>query len=188
MSHSKPLQKTRLWYQFWCREDGSAAIEFAGVFPVLVALFLGSIDGGRALWMARKLNTATQSVGDILAREALVTAALLDDVTDAASLIMQPFDDATLGYDVIGIRFDPGDGDPEIVWRETENMAEAHGFPTRVEGLGDRGEGVLVVTMQVQYNPIFITVFTGPLTFERAAILRGRQTPFVDFQTTAPDS
>lgn len=188
MSRSKPAKYTRQWWQFWRREDGSAAIEFAGAFPLLVALFLGSIDGGRALWMARKLNTAAQSVGDILAREALVTEALLLDVTDAASLILQPFDDATLGYDVIGIRYAPDDGDPEIAWRETNNMPEANGFPTRADGLGDRGEGVLVVTMQVQYNPIFITVFTGPLTFQRSAILRGRQTPFVDYQTTAPES
>ncbi|MEO0394257.1 MAG: TadE/TadG family type IV pilus assembly protein [Pseudomonadota bacterium] len=167
--------------RFLGREDGSAAIEFAGVFPILVALLLGSVDGGRALWMARKLNTATQSVGDILAREAVVSADLLDDVTDAAALIIQPFNADSLGYDVIGIQFDPDDGDPEIAWRETDNMPIAGGFPERADGLGSPGEGVLAIAMRVEYRPIFINVFTGPVIFERTAILRGRQTPFVEF-------
>ena len=61
-------------------------------------------------------------------------------------------------------------------------MSIANGFPDRTEGLGGPGEGVLAVTMRVEYRPIFITVFTGPIEFERTAILRGRQTPFVDYQ------
>jgi len=177
MSHSKII-----FQQFFTRDDAAAAIEFAGVFPILVALLLGSIDGGRALWMARKLNTATQSVADILAREPLITTALFEDVTDAAELILQPFPGDSLGYDVVGIQFAPDDGDPEIMWRETENMSIASGFPDRAEGLGGPGEGVLAVTMRAQYRPIFITVFTGPLDFERTAILRGRHTPFIDFE------
>ncbi|HCI46995.1 MAG TPA: hypothetical protein DFI00_06860 [Rhodospirillaceae bacterium] len=188
MSHSNSTRRPRgvcpqgIFRRFCRNERGAAAIEFAGVFPILVALLLGSIDVGRALWMARKLNTATQSVADILAREALLSDDFVDDVTDAAGLIMQPFATTSLGYDIVGIRYDPDDGDPEIRWRETENMSIANGFPDRTEGLGGPGEGVLAVTMRVEYRPIFITVFTGPIEFERTAILRGRQTPFVDYQ------
>ncbi|MBV6632108.1 MAG: pilus assembly protein [Alphaproteobacteria bacterium] len=158
-------------------------MEFAGVFPIMVALFLGSVDAGRALWMARKLNTATQSVADILARETVIEQDAFLDLIDAAEMIIEPFNADSLGYDVGGIIFDPDDGDPEVVWRETDNMTPVPGMAQLATGLGAAGEGVVLVTMRATYDPIFVTVFTGPLEFERMAVLRGRQNAFVDFNS-----
>jgi Flp pilus assembly protein TadG len=183
MNRSDASSLIGLLADFLRDEQGAAAIEFGAVFPVMVAVFLGSVDAGRALWMIRKLNTASQSVADILAREDVIDMDLIDEVVEASRLIMSPFPSDTLGYDIVGIRFDPDDGDPAIEWRETENMSAASGFPGRADGLGGKGEGVIAVTMRAEYRPIFITVFTGPLDFERTAVLRGRQSPFVPFDS-----
>lgn len=167
--------------RFLRQEQGAAAIEFAVIFPVLMSVFLGSVDAGRALWMVRKLNTATQSVADILAREDVIQPSLFDDLIDAAHQILVPFPADTLAYDIAGIRFDPDTGSPEIEWRETDGMSQVSTLASHAAGLGDPGEGVVGVVMRAQYRPIFISVFTGPLTFERTAYLRGRQSPYVPF-------
>ncbi|GAB5387658.1 MAG: hypothetical protein Alpg2KO_06260 [Alphaproteobacteria bacterium] len=170
---------TKLLKAFITGDDAVAAVEFALIFPVLVTIFLASVDLGQALWMNRKVIATSQTVGDLLARSDTVDDALIADVIDAADLIMEPFDFAEVGYDIISIRFDDDDALPEIAWRETVGMPADDRFPELADGLGAEGDGVMAVVVTATFEPVFYGFVLGDIDMTETAFLRGRRQPFV---------
>lgn len=161
-------------------DEAVAAVEFALIFPLLVSIFLASVDLGQALWMDRKVVATAQTVGDLLARTDEVDDNLIDDVIEAAELIMTPFDFSTVGYDIISIQFDPDDEMPEVAWRETVGMIEDDRFPEIAEGLGGAGDGVMAVVITATYEPVFYGFVLGDIDLRETSFLRGRRQPFVN--------
>lgn len=160
-------------------EAGLAATEFAMVLPILVALFLGTIDIGRGIWLDRKLITANQTAADLLTQLDTITTSDINGAITAANMIIRPFATAPLGYDIVGIRYHATSGAAQVIWRNTSNMAPDTMFPGVATGLGDPNEGVLGVVMTYRYEPTFYGAILGPINFKEVAILRGRKTPFI---------
>ncbi len=46
------------------------AIEFTLIFPILVALFAGTVDLGQALMVSRKMNQIVSSTADVVSQNA----------------------------------------------------------------------------------------------------------------------
>ena len=160
-------------------EQGLAATEFAMVLPILVALLLGTIDIGRGIWLDRKLITATQTTADLLTQLDTVTTADINSAITASRMILEPYDTAGLGYDIVGIRFHPTSGAAQVMWRDTAGMTADSMFPSVAAGLGDPSEGVLGVVMTYTYTPAFYGAVLGPVNFKEVAILRGRKVPYI---------
>lgn len=161
-----------LWHRF-CKDEGAlAAIEFAAIFPLMVSILLGCIDVGAAFWLNRKVVTATQSVADVLAREEVISDTIIDQTITGARLMMRPFGEGDLGYDIAGIQFTATD--PQIIWRRTDNMTESAELPDAAKGLGDVDEGVIAVVMTVPFRPNFFGFVMSEFDMREMAILRGR--------------
>lgn len=174
----------RLSFMTFCRcflreERAVAATEFALVFPVAVTMFLGTIDLGNGLLLARKLLAATQTTADLLTREEYTDRAIFDATMEMGHFIIQPFDLEPLGYDVASLRFEGSNATPMTGWRETFNMAPDARLPGLADGLGRTGEGVIVVVMTYQYRPAFFRFVVGEIELRETALLRGRLSPFV---------
>lgn len=169
-------------FRAWLKDDrGTSGVEFMLLFPIAFALLLATADIGEALWLQRKLLSATQSVGDLLAREEALNAAKVDSAVLGAELILQPFERSGLAYDVMGIRFDPNHGRPAVSWRKTRNMTPDGRFPTIATGLGARGEGVIGVVMTYTFRARFAGGLIGDIDMVETAILRGRKVPLIPY-------
>lgn len=166
--------------QFWRDDTAIAAVEFAAIFPVMVAILLGCIDMGSAFWLDRKIVTATQSVADVLAREESLTDTIIDQTITGAKLMMRPFPEEDLGYDIVGIQF-TGTG-PKVIWRRTENMSESQALPDAAKGLGAVDEGVIAVVMKVPFRPSFFGFVHDEFDISEMAILRGRLASFIPLE------
>ncbi len=167
----------------WFNEEhGMAAVEMAMVFPIMLVLFIGVIDVGNAILANQKTIRASQVVADLLARENIVSDVDVSEAIEAGRLALEPLDIASLGIDIISIRFDE-DAASEIVWRETVNMTPVADPLSDVSALEDSNEGVMMVAVQYDYEPMFAGFVIDTVEMQEVAFSRGRSTPVIVRET-----
>lgn len=92
--------------------DGVAAVEFALLAPLLVALMLGSIELTHALWGNGKLAKATSTVVNLIAMTKTLDDGEFENLLAAGPLVMTPYPENDLAMTVtsiVGCKVDPTD-------------------------------------------------------------------------------
>lgn len=175
-----PVKKgARLFRMLWRDRDGTAAVEAAFLFPVLLVMFFGLWDIGNGILLNQKTITASQVVGDLVTRERTVDAGKLNNYIEAGKLAMGNAPVESYGVDILSVKFS-SNGTPTQVWRETRNMQPDTLALSKATGLGTAGEGVVVVTVKYTYKPFFAAVFTKDIVMTEQSFLRGRRSPIVE--------
>ena len=177
---------TRLFGLFkrWYREENAvAATEAAMIFPLLLTILLGTLDMGYGILAAQKTIRASQVTADLIARHKTVTAADIDDAIAAGQLSLVPFAAGTYGVDVVSIRFD-SNSNPQPLWRDTRNMTPNAVVLSSLRnlGLGVEGEGIVAVTSQYDYKPIFSGFIVNAMRFQEVSYVRGRLSSTIPMQ------
>ncbi len=166
---------------FLKREDGTAAMEAVMLFPPLLFLMMGVYDLGNGIILSQKTITATQIAADLIARDSAVNSAKLEDTIQAARLAYEPYPLNEFGIDIASVEFDQNRL-PEILWRETRDMPPNAEAITNVNGIGDQGEGMVIVTVRYTYTPFFSRYFIDDLDMQEVAYARGRRSPTVEWE------
>lgn len=168
--------------------DGVVATEFALILPLLVAMLFGVYDLGMAIVINQKAITASQSMADLVARSTSVSEDDLENIASAGREAMRPFVEGDLSYNIISIGFtsDLNDPEPWLCWdagtiETTEEMIE------RTAPLAVADEGVVVVTVEYDYVPVFAKYLMDTLHMSEAAYARGRLSPIVSLQEGAQE-
>jgi Flp pilus assembly protein TadG len=163
----------------WANEErGAALMETVILFPVLIALLMGCYDLGRGITVNQKTIAASQIIGDLIARDRSVTFASLQDIVTAGRLAFDPYTSVPFGYDIVSVQFDD-DGEPEVLWRVTNNAQQNDAAVASTEGLGGPGDGIVIVTAVYNYNPYFSNFVVDEISMQEVAFLRGRRSPTV---------
>ena len=160
----------RGWFE---SEQGVAAVEAALVFPLLLTLLLGTFDMGNGILANQKAIRASQVTADLIARSSSVDTAMIDDAIQAGELAFTPLPSDTFGVDIVSISFDD-DAEPNIEWRDTRNMAPISDVLTRVASLAEAGDGVLVVVVEYEFEPLFAGFVIDNIPMQEIAFARGR--------------
>lgn len=168
--------------RWWREEDALAAIESAYIFPIMLVILVGVFDVGNAILANQKAVRASQVVADLVARVNVVSDSDVSEAVDAGRLAFEPLDSSSFGVDIVSIRFDDITGDGEIVWRETDNMAPVADPLGAVQALEQAGEGVVMVSVEYDYHPIFAGFVIDSFTMNEVAFSRGRRSPVVTRQ------
>lgn len=163
----------------WCRETTAMAMmETVILFPVLLTLLLGCFDLGQGIIINQKVIGASQIMADLVARNRNVDRALMDDIVAAGRLALEPSNVAPFGYDIASVEYDE-DGVPTVLWRITENADLNDAAIASAEGLGGAGDGIIVVTVNYAYTPLFANFLVDTITMEEVAFLKGRRSAIV---------
>lgn len=163
----------------WLRDDsGNAMIEAGLLLPLCVTMLMGVYDIGQGLTTNQKVVGASQIMGDLIARDRSVTMTGLQDIIKAGELALQPYDTAPFGYDIVSVQFDDA-GDPEILWRVTENTEENDDAVESTKGLGEEGDGLVIVTTSYRFTPFFSDVVLDDIEMKEVAFLHGRRSATV---------
>ncbi len=170
-------------------QQGVAATEFALAFPMLFMMLLGTVELGQGIMANQKVIMSTQIVSDLITRTEEVTNAQLAEAKAAGRLALNPFDQASIGFDIISIQYDPDsdddgeEADPVIVWRETDNMdgyeLEEEDVLEQVLPLALEGDGVVIVYVRFPYRAAFGSRFVGDLNMIEYTFARGRKNPVI---------
>jgi Flp pilus assembly protein TadG len=165
--------------RFKQERDGTAAVESALVFPLLIFLLLATYDMGNAIITDQKVIRSSQVVGDLITRERTVNSAVVNEAVLAGQLALLPNSTATYGVDIVSIRFND-EAEPEIVWRETRNMTANADVLNSVLPLAEENSGVVVTTIQYSFRPLFGNFIFGDISMEEVAFNRGRKSAVVN--------
>ncbi len=159
-------------------EDGVAMMEAVMLFPIMLTLLMGVYDLGNGINLSEKTITSSQIAADLVSRNRTIDSAGLTDIIDGAKLAFEPYAPHGFGIDIVSIRFDEN-SNPQILWRETQDMPENTDAVASVAGLAEEGEGMIIVTVQYTYTPLFSRFFTDDIEFKEVAFARGRRSPTV---------
>lgn len=166
---------------FFKNESGTAAMEAVMLFPILVTLLIGVYDLGNGIILSQKTITATQIAADLVARDTTIDMNGVQTAMDAARLAYEPYNLNQFGIDIASIEFD-NNRMPQILWRETRDMPPNQEAITNVNGIGDDGEGMVIVTVRYTYEPFFTRYFINNFNMQEVAYARGRRSPTVEWE------
>jgi Flp pilus assembly protein TadG len=170
----------RLLRDYWNDEQGTALIEAAMLIPAMVTLLMGVYDVGNGIILNQRTITASQIAADLVARDFTVNGSQIDEAVEAARLSFQPYTPFGFGIDMVSVEFDD-DGNPSVIWRETQNMAPNEAAVDSIEGLGEDGDGMIIVTVRYTYVPHFAQMFIHNFNMQEVAFTRGRRSPVVRY-------
>ena len=136
--------------RFGKRTEGVAAVEFALIMPILIVLFLGSVELTNGLTANRKASQVASTVGDLVAQYRNMDCNTLNDIFTASSAIMSPFDNSGLVISVAGVQYDDG-GAATVEWSRTNGGATANGLVNDVPAALQLPDTYLVVA-KTEYN------------------------------------
>lgn len=174
--------------QSWRRNsDGVAAIEFAFIAPILMTMFFGVFEMGRAYAAHRRFLSATYMIGDLVAREKALTQDGLRSVYKLAPTVMGGYasDTASLSVEVLPIRMPDPTGKPNEIRsyatperfdKSTPSCGAQANIPDDVKDLlKSQSEGLIMVTATYAYKPLFAYPLVGSMTWTNVATFAPRQ-------------
>lgn len=88
------MARLRRWVRTFARsQKGVAAVEFALVVPIMLIIYMGTLEASSLIAMDRKVQSVAGAVGDLVARaDKTVSETRIRDYFRAASGIMTPND------------------------------------------------------------------------------------------------
>lgn len=90
-------------------EQGVAALEFAMIAPIMITLYMGSIELHHALSADRRVTDLAGAAADLVAQSSEITSAQMTNIFDAASTFLKPYGVANLKITVTSICHDKDD-------------------------------------------------------------------------------
>ncbi len=105
--------------------EATAAVEFALILPVMLTLYVGSIELSQAISVDQRVTTVAGTVGDLVARKKnTIAATSLTDYFQAAQAIISPYPTTGLKQ-VITLMSVASDGKTKVVWSIPFNGGQA---------------------------------------------------------------
>ncbi len=117
----KPMRSVfRQLGNFRADTNALAAVEFAMILPVLLVLYIGSVEVTQAISVNRKVTHLASSVADLVTQTRSVSSSEMTDIFTAATPILNPYDTAPVKAVVAAVDID-GNGQAKVAWSVAHN-------------------------------------------------------------------
>jgi len=153
-----------------------AAVEFALVLPLLLTLYLGTIEAATLYSTDHKVATVASTMADLVSREkGEITTETLDKYFEAAETIMRPYTTSGL-VQVVSLLNIGSDGVAKVKWSEAHGDAATgrdadSDYPldaTAKINVLARGASGWLVASEITYphEPLFNLIFPSTITLK----------------------
>lgn len=169
-------------------QSGVAYLEFAITLPFLLVLFMGGVDLTRYILISQKVEKVATTIDNIVTQETAVTTSGLNDVTLAASQVMQPYSFGANGYVLISSVSQSGTNSSIINWQYggggTWTKTSQIGTTGNVANLPNNftlssGENVIVTEVYYNFTPLIPNSLITASTIYQVNIFKPRIAPLV---------
>jgi Flp pilus assembly protein TadG len=155
---------------------GVSAVEFALLLPMMMTLFLGSVETSQGIAANRKVSLTAHALADLASQYTDVTNADMTNILAAGSAIIAPYTTANLQEVVSGIAIN-AQGVGSVVWSDTlSGTALSVGTTVTVPtALAVPNSYLVLSQVQYSYTPAYGYVLTGTITLHDQIFMRPRQ-------------
>lgn len=177
----------RLLHRLTGNAQGVAALEFAMIAPLMLMMFVGSVEFSQAITVDRRVTQAASVAADLVSRapsEGVTTAQVDRDMSIVGQLIA-PYDLSALTVEVVSVKAQAVPGNPGALnyvvdWSRNNrggtpyarNSPAPFGMP---QGLLVAGESTIVGRAFYNYTPLIFSYFISEaFTMEEKFYLRPR--------------
>ncbi len=153
---------------------GVAAVEFAFIAPILILLFVGTIELSAGVSVNRKLSRLSSTLSDLVTQSQALSANDINDIMDASAKVMHPYTDQ-VKIVLTGVTINSS-GNATVAWSKAKNSTALNpgatftGVPTKIK---KPGSFLVSAKVSTQYVPAFGWAHyneTTGLSFSRTAI------------------
>lgn len=161
---------------------GLAAVEFAMLLPMLMTLFLGSVEVTTGVAIQRKVTLTARALADLPSQFTTIAAADMSNILNASSDIIAPYAAANLQSVVSELSIN-AQGQATVVWSAAQNgPARTVGSAVTIpSSLAAANTYLLLGEAYYSYNPSYGYVVTGTLTLSDHIYMRPRQSNSVAY-------
>ncbi|MEI9990706.1 MAG: TadE/TadG family type IV pilus assembly protein [Rhizomicrobium sp.] len=170
-------------------KDGIAAVEFAILAPVMVALFLGSIELCDALDCQQKVTGMASTAADLVAQETQATNGDISNVFAAVNSIVYPYPAAGLKIVITSIAQTTGPNPTtKVAWSCAQNTAPrtAGSAITVPTGVISSGGSVILAEVSYPYSSPVSDYITGTINMTETFYARPRRSTTITAPASCP--
>lgn len=156
-------------------ERGVSAVEFAMLLPLMLTLYLGTVEVSQGIAADRKVTLTARTVADLVAQVSSINNADMTNSLNAASAVIAPFSSTNLTVTVTSVTIDAA-SKATVAWSDTLNgTARAVGSTvTPPSALVVANTSLIWAEVQYTYKPTIGYVVSGTLTLKEQIYMRPR--------------
>ena len=196
------LRLFALYRRFLASTRGVIAVEFGLVFPILVVLFLATIDAARAVAVYMKVRAATFSLDAMTGQYPTLVDSDLQLISGAAGTVLAPYPSGPTGLRISQVEITTAG--PVVAWSYGVNMtpyayqSTTVTVPAHLAGtsapynacsttsyttgnVNNNGCYLLLAEVQYTYTPMFVQFITGSITLSDSLWVTPRNTLCVQY-------
>ena len=160
---------------------GVSAVEFALIFPLMIAFYFGAIESTNMLTANRRVTSVAYTAADITAQAISIGDADMTDIFTASSAILRPFSTTPLSIRISSVVAN-SNGVNKVAWSDGYQIAgrSVNSTMTLPAGLTTPGTSVIVAEVVYEYSSPISKTVTDTITFSDTAYLKPRRTAQID--------
>jgi Flp pilus assembly protein TadG len=156
-------------------ERGVSAVEFAMLLPLMITLYLGSVEISQGVGIDRKVTLTTRTVADLASQVSSINNTDMTNLLNASASVIAPYDVSKLKVTVSLVTID-ANGQAKVTWSDTfQGTKRAVGSTVTLPAALNVVNTTLVWS-EVSYNstPTIGYVVTGSLNLSDQIYMRPR--------------
>lgn len=154
---------------------GISAVEFAMLLPLMLTMYLGSVEVSQGISIDRKVTLTARTVADLVAQVASIDTAGVNASLGASAAILAPYPDSNAKITVSVVTID-ANGVAKIAWSASKNgSARAAGSAVTVpDALKVPSTSLVWGETSYSYTPAIGYVVTGTMNLSDQIFMRPR--------------
>jgi Flp pilus assembly protein TadG len=166
--------------RFGNERRGVAAVEFALLLPVMMTLYLGSVEVTTGVAVQRKVTLTARALADLSSQFTSIANADMTNILNASSDIIAPYLPANLQVVVSELSIN-AQGQASVIWSDTLNgtarpVGQAVTIPT---SLAAPNTYLILGEASYSYSPPYGYVVTGTLNLSDQIYMAPRQSTMI---------
>jgi Flp pilus assembly protein TadG len=156
-------------------QSGISAVEFAMLLPLMLTLYLGTVEISQAVGIDRKVTLTSRTVADLASQVSNIASSDMQNILTASSSVIAPYDSTKLKVTVSQVTID-GNGTAKVTWSCTQG-GSAHAVGSAVTlpaALNVANTSLIWGEASYTYTPTIGYVVTGSLNLSDKIYMRPR--------------
>jgi len=162
-------------------ERGISAVEFAIMLPLMLTLYLGTVELSQGVGADRKVTMTARTIADLVSQVSSINNADLTNSLNAAAAVMAPFPISNLKVTVTSVKIDAS-GKATVEWSDTLNgtARAVNSTVTLPTALAVANTTLIWSEVQYSYTPTIGYIVSGTLNLKDQSYMSPRLSPSVE--------